>query len=78
MQLGIDSFAAATPSADPGSSALLVGNPGEMAAKILRHSEALGGVARVTFQMDNADLAPDKLLHAIELLGTRVAPLLAG
>ena len=58
--------------------ALLVGNPEEVAAKILRHSEALGGLARVTFQMDNADLAHDKLLHAIELLGARVAPLLAG
>lgn len=56
--------------------ALLVGNPEEVAAKILRHAEALGGLSRVTFQMDNADLAPEKLLHAIELLGQRVKPLL--
>lgn len=58
--------------------ALLVGNPDEIAAKIRHHSEALGGLARVTFQMDNADLAHAQLLHAIELLGTRVAPLLVG
>ncbi|QIX63278.1 LLM class flavin-dependent oxidoreductase [Hymenobacter sp. BT18] len=56
--------------------ALLVGNPEEVAAKIRRHAEALGGVSRVTFQMDNADLAPEKLLRAIELLGERVKPLL--
>ena len=56
--------------------ALLVGNPEEVAAKILRHAEALGGISRVTFQMDNADLAPEKLLYAIELLGQRVKPLL--
>ncbi|TGE28271.1 LLM class flavin-dependent oxidoreductase [Hymenobacter metallicola] len=56
--------------------ALLVGNPEEVAAKILRHSEALGGISRVTFQLDVATLPHEKLLQAIELLGTRVAPLL--
>ncbi len=56
--------------------ALLLGSPEEVAAKIKRHSQALGGVSRVTFQMDNADLPHAKLLRAIELLGTRVAPLL--
>lgn len=56
--------------------ALLVGNPEEVAQKILRHSEALGGISRVTFQMDNADLSHEQLMQAIELLGTRVAPLL--
>lgn len=34
--------------------ALLVGSPEEAAAKILRHSEALGGISRVTFQLDVA------------------------
>lgn len=58
--------------------ALLVGGPDDVAEKIRRHGEALGGVSRVTFQMDNADLPREKLLHAIELLGTRVAPLLKG
>ncbi|UOQ74857.1 LLM class flavin-dependent oxidoreductase [Hymenobacter cellulosilyticus] len=56
--------------------ALLVGSPEEVAAKIQRHSEALGGITRVTFQMDVATLPHAQLLRAIELLGTRVAPLL--
>jgi alkanesulfonate monooxygenase SsuD/methylene tetrahydromethanopterin reductase-like flavin-dependent oxidoreductase (luciferase family) len=56
--------------------ALLVGNPEEVAAKILRHGEGLGGISRVTFQLDVATLPHAKLLRAIELLGTRVAPLL--
>jgi probable LLM family oxidoreductase len=56
--------------------ALLVGNPEEIAAKILRHSEALGGISRVTFQMDSAGLSHDQVLQSIKLLGARVAPLL--
>ncbi|ARK12009.1 LLM class flavin-dependent oxidoreductase [Fibrella sp. ES10-3-2-2] len=56
--------------------ALLVGGPDEVAAKIQAHSEALGGISRVTFQMDNAALPHAKLLRSIELIGTRVAPLL--
>ncbi|KAA9327087.1 LLM class flavin-dependent oxidoreductase [Hymenobacter busanensis] len=56
--------------------ALLVGSPEDVAAKILRHAEALGGITRVTFQMDVATLPHTELLRAIELLGTRVAPLL--
>ena len=55
--------------------ALLVGNPEEIAGKILRHSEALGGISRFTFQMDNAALPHAKLLQSIELIGTKVAPL---
>jgi probable LLM family oxidoreductase len=55
--------------------ALLVGGPEEIAEKILRHSEALGGISRITFQMDNAGLSHQQLLRAIELLGTKVAPL---
>jgi probable LLM family oxidoreductase len=55
--------------------ALLVGGPEEIAEKILRHSEALGGISRITFQMDNAGLSHPQLLNAIELLGTKVAPL---
>ncbi len=56
--------------------ALLVGDPEEVAAKILRHAESLGGITRVTFQMDVATLPHDKVLRATELIGTRVAPLL--
>ena len=55
--------------------ALLVGGPDEVAEKLLRHSAALGGISRVTFQMDNAALPHAELLKSIELIGTRVAPL---
>lgn len=56
--------------------ALLVGGPEEIAEKILRHSEALGGISRVTFQMDIADVPHSRLMEAIELLGQSVKPLL--
>jgi hypothetical protein len=46
-----------------------------VAAKIIRHSEALGGISRVTFQMNAASLPHPKLRRAIEVIGTRVAPL---
>ena len=55
--------------------AYLVGSPEEVAAKIVRHSKALGGISRLTFQMDNAALPHDKLMHSIELIGKKVAPL---
>jgi probable LLM family oxidoreductase len=55
--------------------ALLVGSPEEVADKILRHSEALGGISRLTFQMDTAELPHEKLMQAIELIGTRIKPL---
>ena len=55
--------------------ALIVGNPTEVAEKILRHSEALGEISRISFQMDNAALPHAKLLRSIELIGTLVKPL---
>jgi probable LLM family oxidoreductase len=55
--------------------ALVVGSPEEAAAKILRHSAALGGIQRFTFQMDTAHLSHAQLLRSIELIGTHVAPL---
>jgi probable LLM family oxidoreductase len=55
--------------------ALLVGSPEEVAQKIVRHGEALGGISRVTFQLDSAELSHEKLMRAIELIGTRVKPL---
>lgn len=57
--------------------AYLVGNPEEVAEKILRHSQALGGVSRVTFQMDTGGLSHVQLMNAIELLGKRVKPLIS-
>ncbi len=56
--------------------ALIVGGPEEVAAKIRRHAAALGGVSRVALQMDSADLPHARLMEAIELMGTRVSPLL--
>ena len=47
-----------------------------VAEKILRHSEALGGISRITFQMNAASLPQAKLMQAIELLGAAVAPAL--
>jgi len=49
--------------------ALLVGSPDEVAEKIVRHSEALGGIARITFQMNVASLPHDKLMRSIEAIG---------
>lgn len=58
--------------------ALLVGGPEEVAEKIVRHSEALGGIRRVTFQMDNALLTHSQLMQAIEIIGMKVKPLVNG
>ena len=54
--------------------AYLIGSPQEVIEKLARHSEALGGVARVTFQMDMAELSHAELMDSIELLGREVAP----
>ncbi|QRQ99809.1 LLM class flavin-dependent oxidoreductase [Dyadobacter sandarakinus] len=54
---------------------LVVGGPERVAEKLLRHSKALGGVDRFTFQMDNAGLSHQQLMQAIELIGTKVIPL---
>ena len=56
--------------------ALIIGNPDDVVAKIVRHSKALGGISRITFQMNAASLPHAKLMQAIELLGIRVAPAL--
>lgn len=56
--------------------ALLVGDPDEVAEKILRHSEALGGISRISFQMSVASLPHEKLMRSIEMIGARVAPVL--
>jgi alkanesulfonate monooxygenase SsuD/methylene tetrahydromethanopterin reductase-like flavin-dependent oxidoreductase (luciferase family) len=56
--------------------ALLVGNAEEVVEKIVRHSEALGGISRLTFQMNAASLPHAKLMRAIGAIGTRVVPAL--
>ncbi len=55
--------------------ALLVDDPERVAEKILYVHEALGGISRLTFQMSVAALPHARLMHAIELLGSRVVPL---
>ena len=55
---------------------LVVGGPEQVAEKLLRHSKALGGVDRFTFQMDNAGLSHEQLMSAIKLIGEKVIPLI--
>src|SRR6266480_2374751 len=55
--------------------ALLVGDPETVAEKILPANGSSGLECRLTFQMSVAALPHSKLMRAIELLGTRVAPL---
>ena len=56
--------------------ALIIGDPDAVVKKIIRHGKALGGISRVTFQMDPGSLSHEKMMHAIDLLGKRVAPAL--
>jgi probable LLM family oxidoreductase len=56
--------------------ALLVGTADEVTAKILRHSEALGGISRITFMMNGSSLSHPQLMSAIDLIASRVAPVL--
>jgi len=55
--------------------ALLVGDAETLAEKVLYVNEALGGLARITFQMGVSTLPHPKMLRAIEILGTKVAPI---
>ncbi len=54
---------------------LAVGGPERVAEKLLLHSKALGGIDRFTFQMDNAGLSHGQLMRSIELIGSKVIPL---
>jgi probable LLM family oxidoreductase len=56
--------------------ALVVGNVEEVAEKVLRHSEVLGGLSRFSFQLDVAGLSHQQLMKSIELIGTKVSPLI--
>jgi probable LLM family oxidoreductase len=55
--------------------ALLVGDPEAVAEKILKVNDELGGLARMNFQMTVAALPHPKMMRAIELLGSKVAPM---
>ncbi len=55
--------------------ALMIGDAKTVAEKIVYVNEALGGLARITFQMGVSTLPHEKMLRAIEILGTQVKPL---
>jgi probable LLM family oxidoreductase len=55
--------------------ALLVGDSETVAKKVLHFNDVLDGISRLTFQMSVATLAQAKLLRAIEILGTKVVPM---
>ena len=54
---------------------MVIGDVEEVAEKVLRHSEALGGLSRFSFQLDVAGLTHEQLMNAIDLLGNKVAPI---
>jgi len=54
--------------------AFLIGDAETVVEKVLYTNEILGGIARLDFQMTAATLPHDKMRHAIEILGTKVAP----
>jgi probable LLM family oxidoreductase len=54
--------------------ALLIGDAETVTKKILYVNEVLGGLSRITFQMGVSTLPHPKMLRAIEILGTQVAP----
>lgn len=54
--------------------ALMVGDPEAVAEKIISEHTSLGGFSRMTILLDNRALSHAQLMRAIELLGTKVAP----
>jgi hypothetical protein len=54
--------------------ALIVGDAEAAVEKILYIDKALGGISRLNFQMSAATLSHERLMHSIEVLGTKVAP----
>jgi probable LLM family oxidoreductase len=60
------------------SGAMLVSDPERVAEKIIAFDEVLRGISRLTFQMSIASLPHSNRMRAIELLGTKVAPLVRG
>ena len=55
--------------------ALVVGEPNAVAEKIIQEHELLGGFSRLTILLDNRALTHAQIMRAIELLGTKVAPI---
>ncbi len=55
--------------------ALIIGDAETVTKKILYINEALGGIARITFQMGVSTMPHAKMMHAIEILGNQVSPM---
>jgi len=55
--------------------AIVIGSPEEVAEKLIRHSESLGGISRFNFQMD-VGLPHKKMQASIELIGKKVSKFL--
>jgi probable LLM family oxidoreductase len=55
--------------------AYLIGDAETVAKKIQYVDKVLGGISRITFQMGVATMEHQKMLRAIEILGTQVAPI---
>jgi len=55
--------------------ALLVGDAEAVAEKILYENEVLGGIDRITILLSPGTIVHRKVMHAIEILGTRVMPM---
>jgi probable LLM family oxidoreductase len=58
--------------------ALLIGSPEEVVDKIFRHSEALGGISRLSFMMNVASLSQIHMMRAIDAIGGLVSPAVHG
>jgi probable LLM family oxidoreductase len=54
--------------------ALMVGDASAVAEKMLYQNEVLGGLDRIAIQLTAGTVPHAKVMHAIELLGTKVAP----
>jgi probable LLM family oxidoreductase len=55
--------------------ALLIGDPETVAEKIIYENKVLGGINRFTILLNGGMIGHRKTMRAIELLGTRVAPM---
>jgi len=85
MEVGIDRFAARP----PGKTAMAATSSRDALAQLLERIEyadklgldtfgigALGGISRVTFQTDGAELSYEQLLHSLEIIARHVAPII--
>lgn len=55
--------------------ALMVGDAEEVAEKIIGYRNALGGIDRLTFQLDNANLTHQQLKETMQIIAEKVKPL---